>query len=438
MKLELTIKTDYLPTWGVWEGIRELVQNGRDAETEFQAPLKVTHQGQTLRIENEGCTLPHEALLLGHTSKSDRGDMIGKFGEGLKLGILALVRAGRPVKIRSGAEVWTPTIMKSDKFNANVLAFDIQNGREPKSRVRVEIGGVTEVEWEEMRNKFLFLAKTRKNDVVDTDDGSLLMGEAHVGKVFVKGIFVQTSPKLLYGYNFDNVTVDRDRKMINSWDVEYSTQRIWRGALSRRPDLFREFMTLIEQGKDDVKGLDTYAAGWMPESAIEKAQERFLKQFGDDAFPVANINESSDVEHLGKRGVVVSDQMRALLTKTMGDLAGLKVKLAAEAIKVYSYGDLTDAERQNLDSARKLLLDAGVADEVVLDIVDFRSDGLQGLYRGDQPIQLARKLLVDSNETLATMIHEVSHAHGGDGDKGHVAAIEHNWTRVVTYLRKGV
>src|SRR3970040_1423187 len=112
MKLELSIKTDYLPEWGTWHGIRELVQNGRDAEIQFDAPLKITHQGQTLRIENVSVTLPHEALLFGHTTKTDRGDLAGQGGEGLKLGVLALVRGGQPVTIHSGNEVWKPTIAR--------------------------------------------------------------------------------------------------------------------------------------------------------------------------------------------------------------------------------------------------------------------------------------------------------------------------------------
>jgi hypothetical protein len=41
MKTELTIKTDYLPNWGAFEGVRELLQNGKDAETEFHAKLEV-------------------------------------------------------------------------------------------------------------------------------------------------------------------------------------------------------------------------------------------------------------------------------------------------------------------------------------------------------------------------------------------------------------
>lgn len=166
MKFELTIKTTYMPEWGIWEGLRELAQNGRDAEVEFDAPLTVRHrkESMTLVIENDGCVLPYEALLLGHTSKTSRPDLIGKFGEGLKLGILALVRAGCEIKIRSGSEVWVPSIQRSEKFKADVLTFDIQKGREPKNRVAIEVANVSEEAWQALQDKLLFLRGSIKDD----------------------------------------------------------------------------------------------------------------------------------------------------------------------------------------------------------------------------------------------------------------------------------
>ena len=104
MIIELTIKTDYLPGWGTYEGVRELVQNGRDAETELNAPFSVQHRGNTLCLSNTGARMPREALLMGHTTKRGNNELIGKFGEGLKLGVLALVRAGHTVVIENRDE----------------------------------------------------------------------------------------------------------------------------------------------------------------------------------------------------------------------------------------------------------------------------------------------------------------------------------------------
>ena len=113
--------------------------------------------------------------------------MIGKFGEGLKLGVLALVRAGHPVRIRSGSEVWVPSIERSEKFQADVLVFEIEKGRAEKDRVSIEIGKITAGEWAEFKKCFLFLSKPLKDDAIATEYGTLLMTAEYAGKLFVKG-----------------------------------------------------------------------------------------------------------------------------------------------------------------------------------------------------------------------------------------------------------
>lgn len=102
-KIELSITTTYCPDWSSWEGIRELIQNARDAEVQHGATMSVVHRPdtRTLVITNEGVTLSREALLFGNTSKVGRSDMIGHFGEGMKVGILALLRVGGGVVIRT-------------------------------------------------------------------------------------------------------------------------------------------------------------------------------------------------------------------------------------------------------------------------------------------------------------------------------------------------
>lgn len=435
MEIELTIKTTYLPNWGVYEGVRELIQNGKDAETEFGAPLVVTHYNNTLRIENEGCTLPHEALLFGHTTKQDRSDTIGKFGEGLKLGVLALVRAGRAVKIRSGDEVWIPTIAKSKKFNSDVLVFDILTGREPKNRVRAEIAGVTESEWTELREKFLFLADRQDAaQVIHTSSGDLLLAEKNKGKLFVKGIYVQTHPALQYGYDLFDVDIDRDRRMVQSWDISFRTNRIWHLAAAARPDIFDNFLGLVQSGKEDVKGMDAYAVGCVSQDVLTKVAEDFRNRYGKDAVPVGSLSESAEIEHLGCRGIVVNSQMAALLAPTVGNADKAKSRLATEILTTYSACDLTSQEQATLTHVTALLAASGVCQSPEIDVVDFRSPSLQGQYKAGKS-SLSRKVLADRNTTLLVLVHEIAHAVGSDGEKSHVAAIEDCWSKIVAYLQ---
>jgi len=433
-KLELSINVEYLPNWHAWEGIRELVQNGIDAETEFNAPLKVTHHNGTLRIENEGATLSREALLFGTTSKAGRGDMIGKFGEGLKLGVLALVRSGRQVKIRTGDEVWRAYIARSERYDADVLHFEIKGGNENKRRVRVEISDVSEADWAGLKDRFLFLARVKKDESVDTDRGDLLLGERFKGQVFVRGIYVQTDNRLAAGYNFQRAEVDRDRKMISGWDLEWEASQVWAEAVAKRPDLLDPFFDLMLNFKPDVAGL-AHNATYAPDATKQGIAKAFTKKFGEGVVPVANLAESAEVEHLGKRGVVVSKPLGALLATTMGTKDEIQKQMREEVVKTLSWSDVNDDQRKALFDA--LMLVSSVRPECKLDLIDlveFRSATLLGQFKNGR-ILLASKLLDDPHELLATLVHEYSHREGGDGEKGHVMAIENLWRDIVKHLR---
>jgi hypothetical protein len=477
-KLELSINVQYLPSWGAWEGIRELIQNGKDAETEFSAPLKVDWRGGqamacssckrvsasaaanslcdvpqpdgdnctghfrasgTLRIENEGAELTREALLFGTSSKADRSDMIGKFGEGLKLGILALVRAGHPVKIRTGAEVWTAGIARSERYDADVLCFDCVGGREAKKRVRVEIENVTALEWERLKERFLFLVKRTVKDaesMVATSRGDLLLGEKYVGQIFVKGIYVSMDARLSAGYNFRNVDLDRDRKMVSSWDLQWTCSQIWTEAAASRPDLLGQLFSHALDGKADVAGLE-HNASYAPDAVKECMAATFAAKFGERAVPVANLAESAEVEHLGRRGVVVSKSLGALLATTLGTKEQMHAKLKSEVVRTLSWGDMTDTQKADLLDAVKLV--AAVRSECTLDLIDvveFNSVGTLGQFK-DGRILLAARMLDDRDELLATIVHEFSHRCGGDGEKDHVMAIEDMWRDIVKHLRNG-
>jgi hypothetical protein len=435
-KVELSINVAYLPGWGAWEGIRELVQNGRDAEVEFGAMLEVSHRNGTLRIENDGAEMDRNVLLFGTTSKHGRSDMIGKFGEGLKLGTLALVRQGHTVKIRTGDEVWTAGIARSERYDADVLVFDCVGGREPKRRVRVEIDNVSDEVWNELKERFLFIARPKKNEIVATDRGDLLLGERYRGRIFVKGIFVQRDPRLQYGYNFKHADVDRDRKMISSWDQEYESSRVWADAVAARPDLLDPYFELISKGDADLKGAEI-TASYVPSEVRAQVTEKFKAQFGADVVPVSNLGESHEVEHLGKRGVVVSKGLGAMLAETIGNKDVLMKAAREEVIKTLSWSDMNHDEQKSLFDAIALVSAVRAECKLgLIDIVEFRSPTLMGQYK-DGRILIASRLLADRDETLATLVHEFSHREGGDGEKGHVMAIENLWRDIVKTLRGG-
>lgn len=448
-KIELTLNVNYLPSWGAWEGVRELIQNARDAEIQFDAPMTIERTtSDYLVIENRGTTLPHEVLLLGTTSKADDTSTIGKFGEGLKLGVLALVRSGHEVRIQTGDENWTPYIERSERFKADVLKFDItkRRGDIETDIVRVKVGGVTKEIWATLKERFLFVAKLKDKDAIETSHGRLLLAGRFRGKIFVKGIFVQDRAESSYGYDFHDADIDRDRKMVASWDLRAKTSRIWREASVTRPDLLNIFLDLCEKKDPDVEHI-SYLSD-MPQQVIDAAAARFTGRHGDKAIPVKNLAESKDIEHLGRHGVIVSESLSALLAKKLGDTYTIKKQLATEAERFYAWGELTEDERSNVKWAIDLLndaldgdvVDAGKEDEPAfdfnkVDIVDFRSSGTLG-QRKDGRYLIARGECRTGEDFLATLIHEVAHDKGGDGDHSHIAQLESLWTKVVRTLRR--
>ncbi len=435
-KIALTIKSTYLPSWGAYEGIRELVQNAKDAEREHGAEMVVVHSGTTLVITNDGVTLAREALLLGETSKADRADMIGHFGEGLKLGVLALVRAGHTVTIQTGAEAWTPAFEQALGFDSKVLVFTVTEAKTTRNRVRIEVGNISAEDWKTMKGCFRFLSTRKKDEAVETSAGVLLMAPRMKGRVYVKGIFVQKMDDLRYGYDLTNAPTDRDRKLIHRYDLQSSTRRIWQEALGARPDLTQPFLGLLEANATEI-GTIEYYAGDLPEAVIQAAAKQFTDRHGEGALPVANFVESQDVGHLGVRGVIASGPLRAVLTKTFGTIDEAKKKLSDEVTRTYSAHELSTLEAETLINAIKTLQSVEPAWNGAVNVVDYRSATLEGVCKGggdNAEITIAYRCLKDAApaKVLQILVHEVAHATtgAGDGDKNHVNAIEELWMKL--------
>jgi hypothetical protein len=433
MRFELTIKTDYLPSWGAYSGLRELLSNARDACAEFGATLDVRYRKDTsvLVIENDGCTLSREALLFGHTTKTGRADTIGKFGEGLKLGVLALVRAGHGIKIRSGSEVWVPKIERSDKFESKVLAFYINTGRDPKNRVSIEIENVAQETYDNLGDHFLFLGKMKDREHVETPAGTLLMGERFKGRVFVRGVFVQHDDQLAYGYDLKDAEIDRDRKMLARYDTNFRIQQIWRCAMVTRPDLLDPFAKMLQQQAADVAGVNAYNVADIGDAVKAAVAQDFIARHGDKALPVSGLAESAEVEHLGRKGVICPEPLRLVLEQTLGTVAENKAKLANEVVKKYSWHELSTAEKAHLARAIDLVNRVEPITLLDVDVADFRDAKLRGLFDGGR-VLLAKHILADRSMSLRVLVHEVAHkAGGGDGEKDHVSNIERIWSGIV-------
>ena len=158
--IPLSLTEDYAPAWGVWEGVRELVQNwhdgcleqtsvaGRirweshadDAAGALQRFEAVDADGgrcgtalydpwlQRLTLVNRDVSLERRVLLLGTSHKAHAAESIGQFGEGMKVGALALLRERRSVEMVTRDERWR-WVRRADPAFGEVRVLSVEVSR---------------------------------------------------------------------------------------------------------------------------------------------------------------------------------------------------------------------------------------------------------------------------------------------------------------------
>ena len=270
--ISLSLTEDYAPSWGAWEGVRELVQNFHDgclehgpvtferqrladsADHRFEALAAGVSVGSAiydsehkrLTLANRRVALHRRSLLLGASRKAS-GEAIGQFGEGMKVGALALLREGRRVEMSTRDEHWRWLRRLDDAFGVRVLTVEV-SARSTAERTSAEMeraasddeadGSVREArgaalwvelgeadtcttvgplepeEWARFSQRFLFLVPAE--DCFSCELGALLLEDRLAGQLYVKGIWIANllDDGLNSGLNFRHMPLDRDRRAV--------------------------------------------------------------------------------------------------------------------------------------------------------------------------------------------------------------------------------
>ena len=279
LKLEgftnMWISERYCKNWGLKEGIRELIQNQYDgviSKIKSKDNLKTIQVGkrenidnrniclnfdlinkknnktygqirynylkETLTISNEGLLWLGDFLLGGTKSEKNNSDLIGKFGEGMKLAILALCRLDKYVTIISSNKKYSFVIKEDQLFLKDgepqrCLHFKYESFKNSNPDIiQVIINNIKKDEWGKQVINFLWFADDDAQiytsfNKYDEEIGQILCENYLRGKLYVKGIFVQNIQSKnkkekpdCPGFNVD-VELDRDRSCIpNYWELE--------------------------------------------------------------------------------------------------------------------------------------------------------------------------------------------------------------------------
>lgn len=325
---EITISPNYVSNWGINEAIREILQNAIDADKNGYKK-SIYYSGDTLYINNKGISLSAKDLILGCSSKSDQDGMIGKYGEGFKLALVVLLRKGMNIYVDNNDKLWSPSFKVSEQFGTQVLNIEESDDGRGEGLTFV-ISPVDQQLYNSLLNYFPCIDESFGN-VVNCDNGQILLDKQFKGKMYVEGLYIQTDDNFQYGYNFnsDVVELDRDRKAINYYELRALTAQ----SIVTAEECNKEIFDAITKSCVDVRDI---------EEVIDEASESFLEEYREQFYEENELEENTLVatESVMKQleqmdidvPVVKGTEIQSYLIAKANDKLGI-IEEAKEAIK---------------------------------------------------------------------------------------------------------
>lgn len=306
-KFILPISPNYVQHWGLWEAIREILQNAFDEQTK-NPDCKVTFdwndESQSIVISDSTGVLEKSSLILGNSSKADDKKLRGKFGEGYKLALLVLLRNQKRVTIYTGDEEWTPMIVHDSEFQSDVLCIKVEKSEHLQNRrgTAFLISDIDFNEWESLNENVYG---------TNHDKDFILEDENQKGRIYVGGLYVTTIEEFRYGYHFapSTIQLDRDRGMLNSYNLAWQTSQLW----AQRP----EDPTLVHLIMDRVQDVYYIDQTSYEQKLADSLAFEFRRSHGETAIPVMNQNQLEEVQAAGRKAVMVPESMRRILARAM-------------------------------------------------------------------------------------------------------------------------
>eukprot|EP00931_Biecheleriopsis_adriatica_P073217 TRINITY_DN47547_c0_g1_i1.p1 TRINITY_DN47547_c0_g1~~TRINITY_DN47547_c0_g1_i1.p1 ORF type:complete len:298 (-),score=43.05 TRINITY_DN47547_c0_g1_i1:175-1068(-) len=140
--------------------------------------------------------------------------MIGRHGEGLKLAALAFLRNSKPMRLESGTMSVEFDLLPDDISDQLTLHFKVSDLLMSTNKTLITVSNIEADKFAQIRKTVLLFRNVQACvPATDFEKGSLLIGAAEEGMVFVNGILVKSmEANCRFGVNLTNVKLDRDRQ----------------------------------------------------------------------------------------------------------------------------------------------------------------------------------------------------------------------------------
>lgn len=324
-RYELGMSLDYVSNWTIVDAVREIFQNSLDEE--IQNPenkwyFNYDEENEVLKIGNKSSRLSTKSLLMGCSSKKNDENTIGQHGEGYKVATIVLLRNNCSVKIYNynEKEIWTAKVIKSRRYDANIGVYDIEKmgilKSVPENNLIFEISGISSDIYKSIKEKNLWLQDDLGNVIESEGYGRVLLEDRYAGKVFVKGLYVCDKEQLTYGYDLNPslIKLDRDRGLIDSFDLQYSLGNLI---------IHTQNTDFIYKTKDlwdgyYIRSFTYYSGRGNMLEVYNRSLKKFRDKYGEDAFPCTNQAEFNKLKRRGYNVAMVSENEHYYISRASG------------------------------------------------------------------------------------------------------------------------
>lgn len=314
-RFELGMNLEYAKDWTVVDAVREFYQNALDEEKENHENImsfSYNKDTQTITISNKKSKLTPKSLLLGESSKRGKDGLIGQHGEGYKVATVVLMRNGITVTIynNENKEVWSSSLVKSRRYDSNIVVFDIEKKFfQKESNLVVELQGITQEMYDAIVESNLHL----RDDVINVKDGvagRILLDSQFSGCIYVEGLFVCKKEEIQWGYDFkaNVVKLDRDRGLVDTTDLKFVIAKLITGL----KDV--EFVSK-NINNPDLKFVHVYLDSEVSKSKklSDRVYSDFVEKYGDDAITVDSTEEFNIKANAGMKPVMVNTNIKNII-----------------------------------------------------------------------------------------------------------------------------
>ena len=200
----------------------------------------------------------------------------------------------------------------------------------------IEVSGITPEEYAEVIDKNLHLREYKS--VAVGEYGEILLDENEAGRVYVEGLYVCESKGFKYGYNLkaSRINLDRDRKLVDSFHLEWETSGMWVKLSSENAEYRERFAKLVSEHTRDVsKSANNDCFTYTAAEAYEAVYEKFLRENGSNAVPVTDNLKYEEIKRSSSyRPVIVSEDIATMIHKSKTYVEPVEITVKPVSVKL--------------------------------------------------------------------------------------------------------